>query len=257
LEINEGICGGEAMLKEQKIAGLSTINVERIAFGVRFQPHFEIIDHAGLIVDRILRSDGSPFGPSFFPISERDPGEHRLLNPNTMDRLRLNQSDVILEMKVDTRKTSDIETSGKHFSAFILESLREVVNLSGIVRYGVVFRLEECHSVLQKTPIEHFLQQDFIDARSLSLRFTKRLPVLEALAKKGVDDYRNVIYTINQTEEGEVTILVDYQEIFKPELNTKEMAQKPYEDFVPRGIEYLLGDFQNWLNKLFKKQEAA
>jgi len=245
------------MLKEQKIAGLSPINVNRVAFGVRFQPHFEIIDHAGLIVDRILRSDGSPFGPSFFPISERDPGEHRLLNPKTMDQLRLNQSDVILEMGVNTRKTSDIETSGKHFSEFILESLRKVVNLSGIVRYGVLFRLEECHSALQQTPVEHFLRHDFLDARSLSLRFTKRLPVLEALVKKEVDDYRNVIYTVKQTEEGEVTIWVDYQEIFKPELSAKELQQRPYEDFVPRGIEYLLGDFQNWLNKLFKKQEAA
>lgn len=245
------------MLKEQKIAGLSPINVKRVAFGVRFQPHFEIIDHAGLIVDRILRSDGSPFGPSFFPISERDPGEHRLLNPKTMDQLRLNQSDVILEMEVDTRKTSDIETLGKHFSMFILESLRKVVNLSGIVRYGVLFRLEECHSALKQTPVEHFLRQEFLDAGSLSLRFTKRLPVLEALAKKGVDDYRNVIYTIKQTEEGEVTIWVDYQEIFKPELDARELSQKPYESFVPRGIEYLLGDFQNWLSKLFKNQEAA
>ena len=75
-----------------------------------------------------------------------------------MDQLRLNQSDVILEMRVDTRKTSDIETLGKHFSAFILESLRQVVNLSDIVRYGVLFRLEECHSALQETPIEHFIQ---------------------------------------------------------------------------------------------------
>lgn len=245
------------MVKEQKIAELSPIKVERIAFGVRFQPHFEIIDHAGEIVDRILRSSGSPFGPSFFPISERDPGEHRLFNPETMDRLRLNQSDAILEMKVDTRKTSDIETLGKHFSTFILERLRQVMHLSDINRYGVLFRLEECHSALQETPIEHFIQRDFRDARSLSLRFTKRLPVLEALAKRGVDDYRNVIYTLKQTEEGEVSIWVDYQEYFKPELDAKEFAQKPYEDFVSRGIEYLLGDFQNWLNKLFKEQEAA
>lgn len=245
------------MAKEQKISGLSAIQIEQVAFGVRFQPCFEIVDHVGSVIDRILRSSGSPFGPSTFPMSQREPGEHRLVNPETNDQIRLNQSDAILEMKVDTRKTSDIETLGRHFSAFVLESLRQVVHLSNISRYGVLFRLEECHSVLQETPAEHFIQQDFRDARSLSLRFTKRLPVLEALTKKGVDDYRNVIYTVKQTEEAEVRIWVDYQEYFKPELDAKEWAQKPYEDFVSRGTEYLLGDFQNWLNKLIKKQEAA
>jgi hypothetical protein len=245
------------MPKEQKIFGLSPIKVERVAFGVRFQPHFEILDHVGSVIDRILRSTGSPFGSSTFPISQREPGEHRLFNPETNDEVKLNQSDAILQMRVDTRKTSDIETLGKYFSTFVLESLRQAVNLADIARYGVLFRLEECHSALQETPIEHFIQQDFRDARSLSLRFTKRLPVLEALVKGGVDDYRNVIYTVKQTEEAEVRIWVDYQEYFKPELNAKEWAQKPYEDFVSRGIEYLLGDFQNWLNKLFKKQEAA
>lgn len=245
------------MLTEQTISGLAPIKVERVAFGVRFQPHYEILDHVGSVIDRILRSSGSPFGPSTFPLSQREPGEHRLLNPETKDELKLNESDAILEMRVDTRKTSDIETLGRHFSTFVLEILRQLVHLSDIARYGVVFRLEECHSVLQETPIEHFVQQDFRDARSLSLRFTKRLPVLEALVRKGVNDYRNVIYTVKQTEEVEVRIWVDYQEYFNPELNAKEWAQKPYEDFVSRGIDYLLGDFQNWLSKLFKKQQAA
>ena len=171
--------------------------------------------------------------------------------------LKLDESDAIFEIRVDTRETSDIETLGTHFSTFVLESLRQVAHLSDISRYGVLFRLEECHSALQETPVQHFIQQDFRDARSLSLRFTKRLPVQEALVRKGVDDYRNVIYTVKQTDEGEVRIWVDYQEYFKPELNAKEWAHKPFEDFVRRGIEYLLGDFQNWLSKLSKKQEAA
>lgn len=245
------------MSKEQKISDLAPIPVEQVAFGVRFQPRFEVVDHVGKVIDRILRSNGTPFNPDVFPLSEREPGKHRLFNPDTGDQITLTHSDAIIEMRVDTRKTSEIESLAGSYATFVLDSLREVVRLRDIVRYGVLFKLEECRSVLQETPVEHFIQRDFQDARSLSLRFTRRLGMMEALARKRVDDYRNVIYTVKQNEEGEVKIWVDYQEVFSPELNAKDWAQKSFKAFVTRGIDYFLGDFQKWLNKLMGKDEAA
>lgn len=245
------------MRKEEKPASLVPIAVEGIAFGVRNQPRYEVMDHIGIIIDRILRSSGTPFGSSTFPLIMREPGEHVLINRDTENSLRLTESDAILEMKINSRKTSDIQTLAEHFSAFVLDTLRDVAHLSSIIRYGVLFRLQECRSSLRETPAEHFIQQDFKDARSLSLRFTKRLPVLEALVRKNVNDYRNVIYTIKQTEEGEVRIWIDYQEYFEPELNPKEWSEKPFPEFVNRGITYFLGEFQNWLRRLTTKLEAA
>ena len=245
------------MRKDEKPVGLVPIPIEGIAFGVRYQPRYEVMDRVGAIVDQTLRSSGTPFGSKTFPLIRREPGEHVLFNPETGNELRLTESDAILQMKIDTRKTSDIETLAGHYTMFILDTLRDVSSLKSIIRYGVLFRLQECRASLQETPAEHFIQPDFHDARSLSLRFTRRLPVMEALARKKVNDYRNIIYTVKQTEEGEVRIWVDYQEYFNPELNDKEWLQKPFTDFVGRGVEYFLSEFQNWLKKLTKKAEAA
>jgi hypothetical protein len=245
------------MSKEQKVSGLTPIPVEQIAFGIRFQPRYEVVDHVGTVIDRILRSTGTPFGPEVFPYSEREAGQHRLINPTTGDQLTLTHSDAVLEMKVDSRKTSDIELLADGYATFVLDGLLEVVKLRDIVRYGVLFKLQECRSAVRETPVEHFLQRDFQDAHSMSLRFTRRLGVEEALIRKGVNDFRNIIYTVKQNEEGEVKIWVDYQEIFEPELDAKEWAQKPFKKFVGRGIDYFLGPFQEWLIKLIEKDEAA
>jgi len=245
------------MHKEEKPAGLVPIPIEGIAFGVRYQPRYEVMDRIGTIVDRILRSRGTPFGSKTFPLIKREPGEHALWNPDTGNELRLTERDAILQMKIDSRKTPDIQNLAEHYVTFVLDTLRDVSNLSLIVRYGVLFRLQECHASLKETPAEHFIQPDFPDTRSLSLRFTRRLPVMEALHRKGVNDYRNIIYTVKQTEEGEVTISVDYQEYFSPELGTKEWSQKPFTKFVGDGIRYFVSEFQNWLKKLTVKAEAA
>jgi len=245
------------MRKNEKPVGLVAIPIERIAFGIRYQRRYEVMDRVGAIVDRILHSSGTPFGPSKFPYINREPELHVLLNPDTKEELRLTESDAILEMKIDSRKTSDIKTLAEHYAAFVLDALRDIARLSSIVRYGVLFRLQECHSSLQETPAEHFIKPDFQDTRSLSLRFTRRLAVMEALARKNVNDYKNVIYTVKQTEEGKVKIWIDYQEYFSPELNSKEWSQRPFTNFVDHGIEYFLGEFQGWLRTLTKKTEAA
>ena len=245
------------MAKDKKTTVLVPIPIEGVAFGVRYQPRYEVMDRVGAIVDRILRSGGTPFGSSTFPLIRREPGEHILWNPDTGNKLRLSESDAILQMKIGSRKTSDIETLAGQYTVFVLDTLRDVSHLSSILRYGILFRLQECRASLKETPTERFIRPDFHDARSLSLRFTRRLPVMEALARKNVNDYRNIIYTMKQTEEGEVTISVDYQEYFSPELDAKEYSQKPFTKFVGHGIGYFLDEFQNWLMKLTKKAEAA
>ena len=52
------------------------------------------------------------------------------------------------------------------------------------------------------------------------MRFGRRVAVEEALAKKRVDDYRNVIYTVDQNESGAVHFSINYQDYFQPFLDT-------------------------------------
>jgi hypothetical protein len=236
---------------------LERVEIERIVFGVRYQPRYVVLDRMGTVVDQILRAQGTPFGPETFPYSSREAGEHALLNDKTGDSLRITQSDAIVDMAVGDGDVDGIERLSIGFSAYVLDNLREVAHLRDIARYGVLFKLAECSSVLRESPVEHFLSRDFRDARSVSLRFTRRLPTGEALAKRGVNDYRNVIYTVKQSEDGRVLIWLDYQEYFDPQLSGKEWAERPFGEFVTRGIGYFQGEFRRWLQMLLRPDEAA
>lgn len=99
-------------------------------------------------------------------------------------------------------------------------------------------------------PVQHYLSLEFNEARSLQMRFTRRLPCLEARVKKNVDDFRNAIYTVEQDEGGNVNIRIDYQEYFKPVLDQEDWRKKPYPKFVGRSIGYFQGEFADWLRNL-------
>jgi hypothetical protein len=249
--------GGQIMPKDKKTIDVAAIPIERIVFGVRYQPHYKVMDEVGAIIDRILRSKGTQFGPPTFPSIIRQQTGYILLNDETKDSLTITESDAILQMKVDSRKTSDIEYLADNYATFVLDTLRNVTHLESIIRYGVVFQLQECHALLQETPVEHFIKADFHDARSLNLRFTRRLAALDGVTKKKVNDYKNLIYTIKQTEKGEASIWLDYQEIFKPELDASEWSKRPFAQFVNQGINYFLHEFQSWLSRLMKEIKAA
>lgn len=239
------------------ITTTTKIKIERVIFGVRFQPRYELIDNMGAVIDKVLRTPGTPYGPEIFPLSTREPGEQILLNPDTRDQFQLTERDAILNMHLTNNEIDEVKTSAYQYSKYILTNLREIAKLKDIVRYGVVFQLEECQSKLSESPANYFLKDDFQEIRSLNLNFSRRLAALEALSRKGVDDFRNVIYTIKQTEEGEVTISVDYQEYFKPGLNSDEWLHKPFTDFVDRGISHLQGEFHSWLTKLLTQSTEA
>lgn len=236
---------------------ISPINIDRIALGVRYQPKYAVLDNIGSIIDRILRSPGSPFGPTTFPLSTRGPYEHSLFNENNGNQLRLTQSDAILEIQVGTNQLDRLTELAQNYESFVLNNLREVSKVRDIVRYGVLIKFDESRNALGISPIQHYLYNDFNNARSLNLRFTRRLPLDEALVKKNVQDYRNVIYNIDQNEDGEVRISMDYQEYFNPALSSDEWAKKPFAAFVQRGIFYFNGEFSKWLEKLLRKDKAA
>ena len=77
------------------------IPVERIAFGVRYDPQWAVADRRGGVIDYILRHSGTPFGPKTFPQTTRIDEAHVLLNNDTHDTLRVSERDLILEMQVE------------------------------------------------------------------------------------------------------------------------------------------------------------
>lgn len=236
-------------LNSAEIKRLSPLLVSRIAFGVRYEPQYALMQQSGTVVDSILRTTGTPFGPDRFPYSQADVHTN-VLTDFEGNSLRFSHQDALLQLELNSRNLDRIEDMGNEFDKFVLRRLRELAKLRSITRYGLLIEMKEVKG-LQMRPVQHYLSSEFPDGRanSLALRFTRRLPAEEALVRKGVDDYRNAIYTIQEDAEANVGLSIDYQEYFKPALTAGEWAEKPFPKFVSRGLAYFEGEFQRWFKQ--------
>jgi len=233
------------------IGQLAPSLMDNLAFGVRFEPQFALMDNSGQLVDAILRTEGTPFGPETFPLAQSSPTDRLLMDEDK--NIHITQQDAILQWEIKTRNLKKIEVLGADFQDFVLEPLRQVCKVRGVTRYGVLIQMRNIKiASLKNRPIDRYLAADFANANSLAMRFTRKLPSDEALVKRSVDDYRNVIYTLAENE-GVVNISLDYQEYFKPSLDNKEWGEKTFVKFLARGLGYFVTDFQRW----FKAVSAA
>jgi hypothetical protein len=242
----------------EKVNRMAPAEIQRFAFGVRYEPQFKLLDRAGSVVDEVLRVAGTPFGPETFPLSEVGPLQYRLVNNETNSDLLINSQDTILQMSLNTRNGSQVNEWGKAFDEYVLRPLRKSGGVKNITRYGVMLHFKEDKATsLGNPPIARYLAPDFSKANTLFMRFSRRLPVEEALSKKRVDDFRNAIYAMNQSESGEVRISIDYQWYFQPPLDAGEWDDRPFSAFVDRGAEYVEGEFQKWFQKFGAVSEVA
>jgi hypothetical protein len=242
----------------EKVSRIAPAEIQRLVFGVRYEPQYKLLDRIGTVTDEILRVDGTPFGPDTFPLSEVTSLRYRLLNAETTSELLVNSQDTILQIALKTRDESWIDQWATDFEEYVLGPLRHVGGVKNIVRYGLVVHFKEVSaSSLSTPPITRYLMPDFQKANSLALRFSRRLSADEALVKKRVDDFKNAIYQIEQSEASDVRISIDYQEYFQPPLDAGEWDSKPFSTFANRGTEYLSGEFRKWLQQFVAASEVA
>jgi hypothetical protein len=187
-------------------------------------------------------------------LSEATPTAYRLTDSEN-NALRLSTHDTVLQLALDSSNLERITQVGEEFQRFVLDPLRKA-GLANITRYGVLLHLASVHDQYRLSPIRTYLGADS-DARSLSLRYTRRLPSFGALAMKHVNDFRNAIYTIEQAETGAVSLSLDYQENFEPALDAKDWADRPFPACVARAVEFCDRDLRHWLKKLTDGAEAA
>ena len=240
-----------------KTKRLFPMPISRVTFGMRFEPQWKVFDYAGGILDTILRSDGTPFGPDVFSQTNTGLNERMLLSPEKQHILRLNQQDAILIWNVDTRSLDEVVTLARQFDEFVLTPLRIDVGLGMIYRYGMVLGLKQMTGV-KNPPLNRYLAHDFTESSltTLAMRFSRRLPALEAMWRKNVEDYRQVIYQVEESEKGEVQIAVDYQEYFKPLLDSSDWAKHSFTTFAEQGGVYFEQEASKWL-KSFTEAPAA
>ena len=78
---------------------------------------------------------------------------------------------------------------------------------------------------------------------NLELRFSKKLATTEALWKKDIIDYHNVIATYHKNSEG-LNIKLDYQTYFSPEISS--INDLDFSKFIESAEEYRTKNFYSW-----------
>lgn len=223
--------------------------IEKLAFGVRYEPQYKVMDRIGGVIDEILRADGSPFGPETFPYTDSTAQHYRLSDDQSDSWLMITAQDAVLQLEVNTEDESRVHEMADGFQEYVLRNLRRL-GVKNIARYGMMIRFKaEDTKAFPNPPTKRFLSDDFTNVNALLMHFTRRLTVDEALAKKRVNDYRNIIYSVQQTENGKVQVSIDYQEYFDPLLDVTDWNERPFPRFVEQGTDYVHGEFDKWFRK--------
>lgn len=234
----------------------SSVPIKSVVLGVRYEPQYRVRDVMGTLVDTILHAAASPFNPKVFPLSETGPIAQELLNPETGNSIKINQSDTLLEFALPTTELRKISTLGKEFQNFILGPLHKLCGVSRIVRYGLMTRFDEKGTQILQRPTVRYGDPDLPKSRDFVVRFSHRLPTNEGYFRKNVSDFRNVIYTM-QENEGQISLSLDYQEYFTPMLEASEWGTHPFPSFVDDSIHYQKTTFAQWVKKLRNVGQAA
>lgn len=233
-----------------------------IAIGMRFGPSFSVCDDFGKIADQLLYVDDSFFNKKLFPNIVTLPFQIRLENPKTGDYLSLSQTDLILNCnfddtivkpdleinpKIKIDKLGDINEGFKK----LLDGLRDY-DFDRIQRIGYVNRYIFNVEGLTKVVTDTIIGKTIDGVSDIALRFSKRYPVADALSKKNINNYHNVIYTIEKKpSKEELGISLDYQEFYEPNLSGTNNIN--FNGFVSMMENYNKETFPKWLSKLGEK----
>tara|TARA_Y100001937_G_C7082106_1_gene313511 strand:- start:477 stop:1187 length:711 start_codon:yes stop_codon:yes gene_type:complete len=210
-----------------------------ISLGVRFRANFIIDDELGAIVDHLLYQKGSFFTPERFPKVRNKLNEKALINDQTNDYLLINNSNIILNYGVANRLDDpiSIEYLIGAFEEGVIEGVLGEYKISQMNRLGYIRRYSFSEAAFVRNFIGDRISIVDPEADSLNLTYSKRLPLTEALARKSVNDYSNVILNFNKPPEADsLTLSVDYQRYFDPFV--EYVDQLRFEEFISDAHKY-------------------
>lgn len=233
-----------------------------IAIGIRFGPNFSIRDDFGNMADKILYKKDSFFNEKMFPVVGVNPAEISLNDDKSGDSLVINSRDIVLTCNIENQdlvqgtnikpkiKLDMLPELNKRFEQDIIEGVLKEYKFNRIRRIGYinkyVFNVEE----LSKRLTSKIFGETIGDVTDVNLRFSKKYPVPEAMVKKNVNDYHNVIFNITKkADKDEVVASLDYQAYYEPVLES--MKDVNFDEFLGLMEKYNSGTFLKWLNEHF------
>lgn len=223
-------------------------NLIGVVMGVRFRANFSIEDQIGQMVDHLLYSKGAFFNPNVFPTVRSAVGKKALLNEETNDSLRIDNSNIILEIAYGgTFNAADTTELQHKFNSEVINGIMRIFKIKEIVRLGYVKRYVFKMEQLARRFVDKTIGQTFGGINDINLSFSKRLPVMGALVKQDVNDYDNAIFNvIKKADLNEIFMSIDYQRYFEPFLESS--SQVGLEDFLSHANGFTQKHYLPWLN---------
>jgi len=202
------------------------------AFGIRTVRSFSVEDKLGAIVDEILYSENSEFNEKVFPEVRENHNTKLLFDPIRNNKFTITPQDFIFEYNVQNEFETEFERFLKGYVFTITQKVFKEFKIKNISRFGFIVKaeldakdsfLKEITSVIEK----HRGIDD-----SLSLRFNVITKKPLKLPKIITEDYDNEIVTYDKPNNtSPLSLSVDFQKYFKPELNIIEDATLSFETF--------------------------
>ena len=229
-----------------------------IAAGVRFNPNFSIEDQMGRILDNVLYPKNSYFNPKVFPeVSTPAPGQKVLHNKRTGDRLVFDSSNFVLEAQFGDNFTfqySDCDEILSKFDEQIIKGTMSKFNVRDIIRIGLIKRYLFPIRDLAQSFVERTIGNTLEGVNDINLRFSKKMPVPEAMVKRDVNDWSNAIFNIiKKADLDEIFMSIDYQIYFEPPLN--KASDIRFQVFSNATLEFIEDHYLPWLNNNYMEIE--
>jgi hypothetical protein len=195
-----------------------------------------------------------------FPIVFNTTAETRLEDEKTGDSFIINSTDVILTCNLDNPivnpdskfspkiKLDTLDELNKNYEIEIINGIMKDFKFNRIRRIGYVNRYIFNIADLADKFTKKTVGDTIGGINDINLRFSKKYPTPKAIAKKSVNDYHNLIFSvIKKADKDEIFISVDYQAYFDPALES--IRDMNFLDFITSMEKYNLDTFLQWLNK--------
>lgn len=233
-----------------------------VVIGIRFGPNFSIMDDFGNIADRILYKKESFLNEKMFPLVGVNPLEINLQDDKSGDSLIINSRDIVLTCNLqNSNSTIEQSTNSKikldmlselnrSYEKDIVDGVLKDYKFTRIRRTGYIRKYIIKVEGLSKRLVNKTIGETIGGVTDIDLRFSKKYPTQEALVKKDINDYHNVIFNIIKlANKEEMFISLDYQAYYEPALET--IKDLNFAEFLASMNKYNSETFPKWLNEHF------
>lgn len=203
-------------------------------FGIRVNKSFYIEDKLGAITDFILYSKGSEFGPNVFPRVQEQGGTKILFHEKNENKFTISHSDFIFDYTIKDNFDTELSKFLSSYSSVITKRLFKDFQIHNIMRFGFVIKAEIDDKDDLTNGIHKLIQKSYLDydGDSLAIRFNIKVKRPLKIQNTVTEDFDNTIVTYDKPNpESKMSLSVDYQKYFRPELGDINEAPQSFEDF--------------------------